>query len=118
LGRLLLIFRFVVDFDLKETLNWLPADGAPGGLVPQNLGTLTAHALQQREEKKSHGLGHTLMQHYISSRDTENNHRVGNLGSISVQRKWKLHFSGLRIWKKILKIIIWLGIWEADIIEA
>jgi len=34
LGRLLLIFSFVVDFDLKETLNWLPADGAPGGLVP------------------------------------------------------------------------------------
>ena len=73
--------------------------------------------------EKYHDLAHIQMQHYISSKemevvvfwtknlntDTEDNHIVGNLGSISAQRKWKLHFSGLRIWKQTLKIIIWLG---------
>jgi hypothetical protein len=49
LGRLLwLLFSFVVDFDLQQPLNRLAADGAPGGLVPQDLGTLAAHALQQK----------------------------------------------------------------------
>jgi hypothetical protein len=49
LGRLLwLLFSFVVDFDLQQPLNRLTADGAPGGLVPQDLGTLAAHALQRK----------------------------------------------------------------------
>ena len=70
------------------------------------------------------------MQHYISSKemevvvfwtknlntDTEDNHIVGNLGSISVQRKWKLHFSGLKNLKTDTEDHHMVG--EAYIIEA
>jgi hypothetical protein len=49
---LLLLFTFVVDFDLEQTLHRLPADGTSVGLVPQNLCALAAHTLHHKENVK------------------------------------------------------------------
>lgn len=47
--------RSTADLDLQKPLNWLPANGTPVCLEPQNLGTPATHTLYhgEREEIKT-----------------------------------------------------------------
>jgi hypothetical protein len=52
LRRLLMIVCFVIDFDLKQRLHELRADGPLVRLVPPNLHALAAHALHSETNVK------------------------------------------------------------------